>query len=183
MIWNVYRYTTLKGDIAKKKYLFLLLCSSMITHIYIYCTVYIKKITLRVEKKILILANDFKVGRFWKAFGYIWCTLLSTCMFVVARHVSSSRSQRLRLGMYGMKAYDFYRKNAWTKPSGWYTNIMFKFVLTAAIIQWIISVTWQMLLPVLGSALEYGFTILWKYEMFLKKKGNVFIREAWGHLI
>lgn len=30
----------------------------MITHIYIYCTVYIKKITLRIEKKILILANE-----------------------------------------------------------------------------------------------------------------------------
>lgn len=58
LISNVYTYTTLKGDIAKKKYLFLLLCSSMITHIYIYCTVYIKKITLRVEKKILILANE-----------------------------------------------------------------------------------------------------------------------------
>lgn len=35
---NVHRYTTLKGDIAKK-YLFLLLWSLMITHIYIYCTV------------------------------------------------------------------------------------------------------------------------------------------------
>lgn len=35
---NVHRYTTLKGDIAKK-YLFLLLWSLMVTHIYIYCTV------------------------------------------------------------------------------------------------------------------------------------------------
>lgn len=35
---NVHRYNTLKGDIAKK-YLFLLLWSLMITHIYIYCTV------------------------------------------------------------------------------------------------------------------------------------------------
>lgn len=35
---NVHRYTTLKGDIAKK-YLFLLLWSLMITHIYINCTV------------------------------------------------------------------------------------------------------------------------------------------------
>lgn len=35
----MYIDTTLKGDIAKKKYLFLLLWSLMITHIYIYCTV------------------------------------------------------------------------------------------------------------------------------------------------
>lgn len=36
----------------------------MITHIYIYCTVYIKKITLRIEKKYLFWLMISKSGGF-----------------------------------------------------------------------------------------------------------------------
>lgn len=83
---NVYRWTTLKGDIAKK-YLFLLLCSLMvISHIYIYCTVYIEWIYLKGwEKKIyLFWLMISKSERLWKVSENTWCPSL----FYSAVHVS-----------------------------------------------------------------------------------------------
>lgn len=52
--------TTLKDDIAKKKYLFLLLWSIMVAHIHILYSLDKEPKWVRQNRK-LILANDFKV--------------------------------------------------------------------------------------------------------------------------
>lgn len=75
---NVHRYTTLKGDIAKK-YLFLLLWSLMITHIYINCTVKIK-IPSGLRKNIDLFWLMISKSDDFEMCLNIWCTLLCTCI-------------------------------------------------------------------------------------------------------